>query len=64
MQTAARCTKAKFPRYGGFILWMGHDCFPCAANTSVIDCENVPKPAWHALREVFLMDPETCREMT
>lgn len=50
---AARACKARFPRCGGFIVWMGHDCFPCPSNTSVIDFAGQPKPAWHALREVF-----------
>ncbi len=51
---AARCSKNRFPRCGGFLVWMGHDCFPCPANTSIIDFDHRPKPAWHALREVFL----------
>ncbi len=51
---AARCSKRRFPRCGGFIIWMGHDCFPCPANTSIIDADHAPKPAYHALREVFL----------
>ena len=51
---AARCSKKRFPRCGGFLVWMGHDCFPCPANTSIIDFDHRPKPAWHALREVFL----------
>jgi len=50
---AARACKARFPRCGGFIVWMGHDCFPCPSNTSVIDFARKPKPAWEALREVF-----------
>lgn len=50
---AARAGKARFPRCGGFIVWMGHDCFPCPSNTSVIDFAGRPKPAWHALKEVF-----------
>ncbi|MCU0791374.1 MAG: hypothetical protein MUE42_00645 [Opitutaceae bacterium] len=51
---AARCSKNRFPRCGGFMVWMGHDCFPCPANTSIIDFDHQPKPVWHALREVFL----------
>jgi hypothetical protein len=31
---ATAMCKARFPRIGGIILWMGHDAFPCAANTS------------------------------
>lgn len=50
---AARCSKARFPQCGGFLVWMGHDCFPCPANTSIIDAEHRPKPAYHALRAVF-----------
>jgi beta-mannosidase len=50
---AARACKGRFPRCGGFIVWMGHDCFPCPANTSLVDFARRPKPAWHALREVF-----------
>ncbi|MHB0859495.1 MAG: glycoside hydrolase family 2 protein [Anaerolineae bacterium] len=50
---AARTTKARFPYCGGFIVWMGHDCFPCAANTSIVDYGGCPKPAALALGEVF-----------
>ena len=38
---------------GGFIVWMGHDSFPCTANTSVIDYEGNLKPAALALADVF-----------
>jgi beta-mannosidase len=49
----ARTLKSRFPRCGGVIFWMGHDSFPCTANTSVIDFEGNPKPAALALRAVF-----------
>jgi beta-mannosidase len=42
---AIRASKARFPGIGGIILWMGHDSFPCAANTSIIDFHGKPKPA-------------------
>ena len=45
--------KNKFPRCGGVIFWMGHDCFPCTANTSVIDFEGRYKPAALALAKIF-----------
>jgi len=32
---------------------MGHDSFPCTANTAVVDFEGKPKPAAVALGEVF-----------
>ncbi|MBW7863448.1 MAG: hypothetical protein H3C30_03420 [Candidatus Hydrogenedentes bacterium] len=51
---AAVACKARFPRCGGFIIWMGHDCFPCPSNNSVIDFGGRVKPAWQALRRVFL----------
>jgi beta-mannosidase len=55
---AAECCKQRFPRCGGFLIWMGHDCYPCPANNSVIDFERNPKPAYGALREVFRGDTE------
>lgn len=53
LRAAAQCSKQRFPKCGGIIIWMGHDSFPCTANTSVIDFEQNPKPAFFALREVF-----------
>ena len=50
---AAGVCKQRFPACAGFIVWMGHDCFPCPANTSVIDVEGRPKPAALALARVF-----------
>ena len=43
----------KFPRCGGAILWMGHDSFPCTANTAIIDFDGRFKPAALALKKVF-----------
>ena len=50
---AAKVSKERFPKCGGFIIWMGHDCFPCPANNSVIDFLCVPKPAYFALQKIF-----------
>lgn len=50
---AARSARSRFPRCGGFLLWMGHDCFPCTANTSIIDFEGNPKPAAIELGSIF-----------
>lgn len=49
---ASRC-KSRFPECAGFIIWMGHDCFPCPINTSLIDVEGRPKPAYHAVKKIF-----------
>lgn len=53
LEFAVEVTKERFPGVGGIILWMGHDCFPCAANTSIIDFDGKPKPAALAVGEVF-----------
>lgn len=50
---AARACKRRFPRCGGFIIWMGHDCYPCPVNTAAVDFLGRPKPAAEALGEVF-----------
>ena len=50
---AAKMTKERFPEIGGFIVWMGHDCYPCPANTSVIDYLARPKPSGLALSKVW-----------
>ena len=53
LAAAARLTKARFPACGGFLVWMGHDAFPCPSNTSLFDFDGQPKPAARALATVF-----------
>lgn len=53
---AAAACKGRFPRCGGFIVWMGHDCFPCTANTAVLDVKGRRKPVANALEAVFLRE--------
>ncbi|MHB0998837.1 MAG: glycoside hydrolase family 2 protein [Armatimonadota bacterium] len=48
-----KACKDRFPKCGGVILWMGHDCFPCPANTSVVDFNGDPKPAAIAISKIF-----------
>jgi hypothetical protein len=43
--------KKRFPRCGGILLWCGHDCHPCPANTSILDIDGTPKPAARAFGE-------------
>lgn len=50
---AASACKQRFPRCGGFLIWMGHDSFPCTANTAIIDFHHHLKPAAHAIAGVF-----------
>lgn len=54
---AVRAKKAQFPRCGGFLIWMGHDAFPCLANTSLIEFDHRLKPAAHAIAAVFHTRP-------
>lgn len=56
VSTAARASKVRFPRCGGFIVWMGHDAFPCPVSLSIIDFDGTVKPVGHALAKVFLND--------
>jgi len=53
LSIAVGAVKARFPKVGGIILWMGHDCFPCTANTSIVDFHGQPKPAALAVGEIF-----------
>lgn len=53
LEMAAKAAKSRFPRCGGFLIWMGHDCFPCTVNTSIIDFEGRPKKAVSALAKIF-----------
>lgn len=50
---ALKSCKGRFPRCGGFLIWMGHDCFPCTANTSIVDFDGNPKSAAVALKEIW-----------
>jgi len=53
LSIAANSAKSRFPKCGGFIVWMGHDSFPCTVNTSIIDFEGGLKPAAKALKKIF-----------
>lgn len=53
LAVAVRACKARFPRCGGALLWCGHDCFPCATNTSILDFQGNPKPAALALAKIW-----------
>ncbi|MCK5821025.1 MAG: hypothetical protein KAH17_04020 [Bacteroidales bacterium] len=50
---ALKSRKDRFPKSGGFILWMGHDCFPCMVNTSILDFEGNLKPAAIELSKIW-----------
>jgi len=46
-------SRASASHVSRFIIWMGHDSFPCTANTAIVDYDGVPKPAALALRDIF-----------
>ncbi len=54
LSIALKARKEQFPKNGGFIIWMGHDGFPCMVNTSILDFEGNPKPAAFALSKIWL----------
>lgn len=53
LSIALKKSKDKFPECGGFIIWMGHDSFPCMLNTSIIDFEGNPKPVMKELSVIW-----------
>ena len=53
LRIAANACRVRFPKCGGILIWMGHDAYPCAANTALIDFEGNPKPAYFAVRDCF-----------
>jgi beta-mannosidase len=53
LSIAVGALKSRFPGCGGSLIWMGHDCFPCTANTAIIDFDGEPKPAAIALSKVW-----------
>jgi beta-mannosidase len=57
LAVAAELTVKRFPAVGGFIVWLGHDTFPCALSLSLLDFHGRPKPVAAALGEVFRAAP-------
>ena len=45
--------KDRFPRCGGILLWSGHDTFPLAINSTLIDYDGNLKPSAHAVSRVW-----------
>ena len=54
---AAGTARSRFPRCGGFIVWLGHDTYPCPVSLSLLDFEGRPKPVAAALGRVFSGEP-------
>lgn len=41
------------PELSGFLIWMGNEPFPNHTNTSVIEYDGIPKPAYYAAQRAF-----------
>jgi beta-mannosidase len=54
---AAASAKRRFPRCAGFIVWLGHDTFPCPTSLSLLDFDGTIKPAGRAVAAAFA-DPD------
>lgn len=46
-------TRRREPEASGFIIWMGNEPFPNNANTSIIEYDGTPKPAYYWVRECY-----------
>ena len=53
LSIALKASKSRFPACGGFIIWMGHDSYPCPVNTSIIDFEGNLKPCAITLSQIW-----------
>ena len=53
LSIALQASKTRFPECGGFIIWMGHDSYPCPINTSIIDFDGNLKPAAYELSKIW-----------
>lgn len=53
LRYAAESALRRRPEASGLIVWMGNEPFPNAANTSVLEYDGAPKPAYGALAQAF-----------
>ncbi len=58
LSIALQANKSRFPECGGFIIWMGHDSYPCPVNTSIIDFEGNLKPVAKKLSQIWKEDKQ------
>ncbi len=52
-----RACKKRFPGCGGVLLWSGHDTFPLAINSSLIDYDGNLKPSAQAVSQIWREPP-------
>jgi beta-mannosidase len=61
---AVHAAKKRFPACAGFLIWMGHDCFPCPANTSIIDFEGKKKPVANEIEKIWSQESRIKKQET
>lgn len=54
LEIAVNACRSRPGLCGGILIWMGHDCFPCPINNSLIDYEGHCKAAYFAIKKHFL----------
>ena len=57
LEIAAQASLDRFPACAGFVVWLGHDTFPCAVSLALLDYDGAQKPAAKALGGVFAASP-------
>ncbi|MDI4644092.1 glycoside hydrolase family 2 protein [Cohnella hashimotonis] len=53
LRYSSEATRRRAPQASGFLVWMGNEPFPNNANTSVLEYDGMPKPAYYALKKAF-----------
>ncbi len=59
LEIAAQATRDRFPESAGFVVWLGHDTFPCAVSLALLDYDGVAKPAAKSFARVFAAGPHS-----
>ncbi|MBM7582950.1 beta-mannosidase [Caldicoprobacter guelmensis] len=53
LRYAVEATRRREPQSSGFIVWMGNESFPNFANTSLLEYDGTPKPAYYWVRSAY-----------
>lgn len=53
LRYAAEACRRREPECSGLVLWMGNEPFPNNANTSLMEYDGMPKPAYYRVRDTF-----------
>ncbi|MFW5985606.1 MAG: glycoside hydrolase family 2 protein, partial [Halanaerobiaceae bacterium] len=53
LRYALEGTRRREPQSSGFLIWMGNEPYPNNANTSVLEYDGTPKPAYYWVKEAF-----------